>query len=62
VAPALAGHATHAEIIVRFASLTDCAGEPTGIYFSKDGGTLYVNAQHRGGDGLDKAVAIAPTP
>jgi hypothetical protein len=44
--------------VVRFASLTDCNAEPTGIYFDFSGTTLFVHAQHRGGDGLDKAVAI----
>ncbi len=45
--------------VVRFATLTDCDAEPTGIYFGLRGDTLFVNAQHRGGDHLDKAVAIA---
>lgn len=49
-----------AAAVVRFASLTDCVAEPTGIYFDVDGGTLYVHAQHRGGDTLDKTVAITP--
>jgi secreted PhoX family phosphatase len=59
--PADSGHGNGhnpASSVVRFASLTDCSAEPTGIYFSLDGKTLYVNAQHRGGDGLDKSVAI----
>jgi len=58
-----------AEPIVRFASLTDCDAEPTGIYFkmtgrgngstvNKNSETLFVNVQHRGGDGQDKAVSI----
>jgi secreted PhoX family phosphatase len=47
-----------ASAVVRFASLTDCNAEPTGIYFDLSGRTLFVNAQHRGGDGLDKSVAI----
>ena len=50
-------HAPAAQV-ARFASLTDCQAEPTGIYFDKGGTTLFVNAQHRGGDTLDKAVAI----
>lgn len=45
--------------VVRFASLTDCNAEPTGIYFDRSGSTLYVHAQHRGGNGQDKAVAIS---
>ncbi len=44
--------------MVRFASLTDCEAEPTGIYFDKSGQKLYVNAQHRGGDGRDLGVVI----
>jgi len=54
-----------AQKVLRFASLTDCVAEPTGIYFkmtAKNTGdsnqTLFVNVQHRGGDTLDKAVAI----
>jgi uncharacterized protein len=47
--------------VVRFASLKECSPEPTGIYFDKDGGTLYVNVQHRGGDELDKTVAVTPS-
>lgn len=35
--------------VVRFASLTDCAAEPSGIYFDRSGRTLYVNVQHAGG-------------
>jgi secreted PhoX family phosphatase len=42
----------------RFASLTDCSAEPTGIYFNVTGTQLFVHAQHRGGDGLDKDVSI----
>lgn len=44
--------------VVRFASLTDCQAEPTGLYFDLNNSTLFVHAQHRGGDGLDKTVAI----
>lgn len=44
--------------VVRFASLTDCNAEPTGIYFDKSNGTLFVDIQHRGGDGRDKTLAI----
>ena len=47
-----------AEEVVRFASLTDCNAEPTGIYFDKSNATLFVNIQHRGGDGQDKTLAI----
>jgi len=61
VATPAAGGDSHgpASSVVRFASLTDCNAEPTGIYFDLSGTTLFVHAQHRGGDGLDKALAIS---
>ena len=44
---------------VRFASLPDCAAEPSGIYFDKRGWGLFVHVQHRGGlDSRDLAVRI----
>jgi len=44
---------------VRFASLPDCAAEPSGIYFDKRGWGLFVHVQHRGGpDPRDLAVKI----
>jgi hypothetical protein len=46
----------------RFASINDCDAEPTGILFDKSGKRLFVDIQHRGGDGLDKTVAISRTP
>ena len=46
----------------KFASLTDCDAEPTGIIFDKTGTRLFVNIQHRGGDGLDKTLAITRVP
>ena len=54
------GNGIHAPAasVVRFATLTDCDAEPTGIYFDVRGWGLFVNAQHRGGDHLDKAVLI----
>lgn len=45
------GNADMADSTVRFASLTDSEAEPTGIYFVRSGHTLFVNIQHRGGDG-----------
>lgn len=48
-----------AESVVRFASLTDCSAEPTGVYIDRSSNTVFVHAQHRGGDGLDKTVAIS---
>lgn len=34
--------------VERFASLSDCSAEPTGIYFDRSGRTLFVNVQHAG--------------
>jgi len=51
-----------ASTVVRFASLTDCVAEPTGIYFDKRGWALFVNVQHRGGDGRDLTVRIERLP
>lgn len=45
--------------VVRFASLSDCSAEPTGIYFDRSGMALFVNVQHAGGAlGNDLAMAI----
>lgn len=47
--------------IERFASLADCAAEPTGIYFDNGAHTLYVHVQHAGGPlSNDLTVAIRP--
>lgn len=35
--------------VVRFASLSDCAGEPTGLYFDRNGLGAWVHVQHAGG-------------
>ena len=43
---------------VRFASLTDCSAEPSGIYFDRTGTALYVHALHRAGQ--DLSVKITP--
>ena len=43
---------------VRFASLTDCSAEPSGIYFDQSGTVLHVHALHR--TGQDLSVMIAP--
>jgi uncharacterized protein len=53
-------HAEHAPAasVQRFFSLTDCDAEPTGLYVDLKRDMLFVNVQHRGGDHLDKAVAI----
>ena len=58
VAPKVGDSHAPASTVIRFATLTDCSAEPTGIYFDLSGTTLFVHAQHRGGDGLDKSVAI----
>jgi len=60
VATPSAGNGTGAAAVVRFASLTDCEAEPTGLYFDIKGQQLFVNVQHRGGDGMDKTVAFTP--
>ncbi|MEO8622471.1 MAG: alkaline phosphatase PhoX [bacterium] len=44
--------------VTRFATLTDCDAEPTGIYFDLHSSRLFVNIQHRGGDHLDKTMAV----
>jgi hypothetical protein len=45
--------------VQRFFSITDCDAEPTGIYLSPTGKTLFVNIQHRGGaDPRDQSYAI----
>ena len=58
VATPNSGSSGPAASVARFASLTDCDAEPTGIYFEKGGDRLFVNVQHRGGDRLDKTMAI----
>jgi secreted PhoX family phosphatase len=52
------GNGTAAASVVRFATVTDCEAEPTGLYFDINGWRLFVNIQHRGGDRIDKALAI----
>jgi hypothetical protein len=44
-------HGDRAGNIRRFASLTDCSAEPSGIYFDLSGRALYVHALHRTGLG-----------
>lgn len=57
-APTIGGQHLASPSVTRFASLTDCEAEPTGIYFDLGTGRLFVNVQHRGGDLLDKTVAF----
>jgi secreted PhoX family phosphatase len=52
------GQHSAAASVERLGSLTDCDAEPTGLYWELKGDRLFVNVQHRGGDRLDKAVAI----
>ena len=54
------GNGTAASIVSRFATLTDCEAEPTGLYFDISGQRLFVDVQHRGGDKMDKTVAFTP--
>ena len=57
--PANGGQHQPAESTVRFASLFDCAAEPSGIYFDKQGWALFVHVQHRGGpDPRDLEIRI----
>ena len=59
-APANPGSTARALPIRRFASITDCDAEPTGIYVSPSGRTLFVNIQHRGGaDPRDLSIPIS---
>ncbi|HEY9229557.1 MAG TPA: alkaline phosphatase PhoX [Gemmatimonadaceae bacterium] len=58
-APANAASKAQSLPIRRFFSITDCDAEPTGIYVSPSGKTLFVNIQHRGGsDPRDLTMAI----
>ena len=44
--------------VQRFFSITDCNAEPSGLYMSISNKTLFVDIQHRGGDGADLSIAI----
>lgn len=60
VARRTAGPELVASDVARFASLSDCSAEPTGIYFDRSGKVLYVNVQHAGGAlANDLAVSIS---
>jgi len=53
------GKGAVAHQVEHFARLRDCEAEPTGIYFSRNGQTLFVNSQHaelNGGDDLTIAI------
>jgi secreted PhoX family phosphatase len=43
---------------VRFATLTDCGAEPSGLYFDKSGRSLFVNILHRGGQDANGVSAL----
>ena len=58
VAAPAKGNGTASASVDRFATLTDCEAEPTGLYFDRSGWRLFVNIQHRGGDRIDKTMAI----
>jgi secreted PhoX family phosphatase len=59
-APFNSENAGRALPIRRFLSITDCDAEPTGIYVSPSGKTLFFNVQHRGGaDPRDLTVAVS---
>jgi uncharacterized protein len=50
--------ATQSLPAVRFLSITDCNAEPTGVYMSVSNKTLFVNLQHRAGDGADLSIGV----
>jgi secreted PhoX family phosphatase len=58
------GPYTPARSVTRFATMTDCEAEPTGLYFDISNAypRLFVHMQHRGGDRLDKTLAITRAP
>jgi hypothetical protein len=58
VAVAGGGEQLAAARTIRFASLTDCTAEPSGVYFDETGTVLYVHALHRAGQ--DLSVMITP--
>ena len=43
------GNERVAQDVALFASLSDCAAEPTGLYFDRNGKTAWVHVQHAGG-------------
>jgi hypothetical protein len=57
-APNRGAHDAPSPSVARFATLTDCDAEPTGIYFDLTSDRLFVNVQHRGGDRIDKTMGI----
>jgi hypothetical protein len=60
VARVRTGNERVAQDVALFASLSDCSGEPTGLYFDRNGKTAWVHVQHAGGVlKNDLLVAIA---
>ncbi len=60
IARVKSGNERVAQDVALFASLSDCAGEPTGMYFDRSGKTAWVHVQHAGGTlRNDLLVAIA---
>ena len=57
-----AGNPETAAVTVRFASLTDCTAEPSGIYFDRSGTTLFVNVLHRVGADLGVMIRRETRP
>ena len=49
VARIQSGNERVASEVVLFTSLSDCAAEPTGLYFDRNGKTAWVHVQHAGG-------------
>ncbi|HMF87653.1 MAG TPA: alkaline phosphatase PhoX, partial [Gemmatimonadaceae bacterium] len=49
IARVRSGNERVAQDVALFASLSDCAGEPTGFYFDRNGKTAWVHVQHAGG-------------
>ena len=56
------GNPETASATVRFASLTDCTAEPSGIYFDRSGTKLFVNTLHRAGQDLGVMITRADVP
>jgi hypothetical protein len=56
VAVAGGGSQLAAAQTVRFASLTDCSAEPSGLYFDRTGSALYIHALHRAGQDLSVRI------
>lgn len=60
IARVKSGNERVAQDVALFASLSDCAAEPTGMYFDRAGKTAWVHIQHAGGTlRNDLLVAIA---